>query len=176
VSATAAVSAWEYAVRLFEPRPRLYASPLALASQVDPRTSVSDALRLIHQAIVDLVDTDEHDALLVTIPPREGKSTTCARRCPEWLLVDRPELGIAIVSYEAETALRWGRNIKRDIELADGDLPVSIRADSSAAGRWERRKVAGSTASASAVRYQAERLTAWVPIPKLSPKRIYSDT
>ena len=137
MSATAVVSSWEYAARLFEPRPRLYGSPLGLAQTVEPKTGVSDALRLIDQALVDLMDTDEHDALLVTIPPQEGKSTTCARRFPEWLLTDRPELRIAIVSYEAETALRWGRDIKRDIELGGDDLPVTIRDDSSAAGRWE---------------------------------------
>ena len=135
MSATAVVSSWEYAARLFEPKPRRYATPLALARHLDPRTGFSDALRLIDQALVDLMDTDEHDALLVTIPPQEGKSTTCARRFPEWLLTDRPELRIAIVCYEAETALRWGRDIKRDIELAGDDLPVSIRADSSAGGQ-----------------------------------------
>lgn len=78
-----------------------------------------------------------HDSLAVLIAQQEGKSTLVARRFPEWLLVDRPELRIAIVSYESETALRWGRDIKLDIEVAGTDLPISIREDSSAAGRWE---------------------------------------
>ena len=136
MSATAVASAWEYAARLFEPRPRLYPSPLALGQSLDTRTGVSAALRAIDQALVDLIDTDEHDALLVTIPPQEGKSQLCSRRFPEWVLTDRPELPVTIVSYEAEVALRWGRDIKRDIELAGLELPITIRADSSAAGRW----------------------------------------
>jgi hypothetical protein len=137
VSATAVLSPYEYAARLFEPKPRLYPSPLTLARHIDPRTGVSAALNIIDQALVDLVNTDEHDALLVTIPPQEGKSQLCSRRFPEWVLTDRPELPVTIVSYEAEVALRWVRDIKLDIELAGPDLPVTIRPDSSAAGRWE---------------------------------------
>lgn len=132
-----AISPWEYAARQFEPRPRRFASPLALARNLDPRTGSSQALRAIDRALVALVDTDDHDGLLVTIPPQEGKSTTCSRRFPEWVLDHNPEKRVAIVSYEAEKALRWGRDIKRDIELAGTELPISIRADSSAAGRWE---------------------------------------
>ncbi len=132
------ISAFEFAARAFEPRTRRYRSPLALGMHLDPKAGTSAALRLIDQALVDLIDGNrEENALMVFIPPQEAKSTTCARRFPEWLLEHDPSKRIAIVSYEAETALRWGRDIKRDIELAGPDLPISLRADSTAAGRWE---------------------------------------
>src|SRR5579872_5830026 len=134
----AAPSALEYAARLFDPKPRRFPSPLALARHLDPRTGVSDALRLIDRTLVDLVDSDrDENALLVTIPPQEGKSQLCSRRFPEWLLDHDAALRIAVVSYELEIALRWGRDIKRDIEVAGRELPISIRTDSSAAGRWQ---------------------------------------
>jgi hypothetical protein len=82
VSATAIVSAWEYAARLFEPKPRLYSSPLALARHLDPRTGVSAALHAIDQALVDLVDTDEHDALLVTILRRKARVSSAPAGSP----------------------------------------------------------------------------------------------
>jgi hypothetical protein len=48
------------------------------------------------------------------------------------VLEQNPSRWIARVSYEAETALPWGRDIKRDIERAGrDDLPISIRTDGS---------------------------------------------
>jgi predicted phage terminase large subunit-like protein len=132
------LTAYEWAARQFEPRTRRYPSPLALGRHLDPRSSTTAALNLIDQALVDLTDgNSDENALMVSIPPQEAKSTTCCRRFPEWLLEHTPELRVAIVSYELDVALRWGRDIKRDIDLAGPDLPITIRADSSAAGRWE---------------------------------------
>jgi predicted phage terminase large subunit-like protein len=138
------LSAFEHAARFFEPKRRRHASPLALARHLDPRTGRTAALDLIDASLVALADgklaRDDGtvaNALMVSIPPQEGKSTTIARRLPEWLLQDDPGLRIAIVSYEAETALRWGRDIKRDIELAGDELAIPLRDDSQAAGRWE---------------------------------------
>jgi predicted phage terminase large subunit-like protein len=142
--ATAALSPFKWAARQFEPRSRRYPSPLALGRHLDPKSGTTAALNLIDQALVDLVDGHGPDnALMVSIPPQEAKSTTIARRFPEWLLDYDPSLRVVIVSYELETALRWGRDIKRDIELAGADLPITIRADSTAAGRWETPQAGG---------------------------------
>lgn len=138
MSAPAVLDPYEWAARQFEPKPRRYASPLALARYLDPRTGSSTALRLIDQALVDLTDgTRPEQGLMVSIPPQEGKSQLCSRRFPEWVLEHDPAKKIAVVSYEADIALRWGRDIKRDIQVADGDLPIVLRQDSRAAGRWE---------------------------------------
>jgi predicted phage terminase large subunit-like protein len=133
-----AVSAWEYAARQFEPKPRTYVSPLALAKHLDPRTGTSAALRLIDQALVALADGDTpENALLVTIPPQEAKSTTIVRRFPEWLLDNDPACRIAIASYELDTAVRWGRDIRQDIQQSDGKLDIPFRPDATAMARWE---------------------------------------
>jgi predicted phage terminase large subunit-like protein len=139
------LTAYEWAARQFEPRSRRYRSPLALGRHLDPKAGTSAALNLIDQALTDLVDGDApENALMVFIPPQEGKSQLCSRRFPEWLLEHNPELRVAIVSYELDIALRWGRDIKRDIDLAGPDLPITIRADSSAAGRWETPQGGGT--------------------------------
>ena len=93
-------------------------------------TGTSAALNLIDQALVDLIDGNgDENALMVSIPPQEAKiDDVLSRRFPEWLLEHDPELRVAIVSYELDVALRWGRDIKRDIDLAGPDLPITIRA------------------------------------------------
>lgn len=142
-------SPWEYAARWFEPRPRRHATPGALSRALDNRTGTSPALTLIDQALTDLTDGDDHNALMIFMPPQEGKSQRASRRYPEWLLDHNPSLRIAIISYGEDLALRWGRDIKQDITqhpcpnagaCDDADcrgLHIAIRRDSSAAGRWE---------------------------------------
>jgi predicted phage terminase large subunit-like protein len=129
----------EYAARRYEKRARRWARPGDLAAALDPGTRESPALRLIDRELVALADHQvPADALAVFLSPQEGKSQRISRRFPEWLLAHNPALRIAIVSYEAEMATRWGRQIKRDIAHADPRvMDISILADSSAAGRWD---------------------------------------
>jgi predicted phage terminase large subunit-like protein len=129
----------EHAARRFERRARRWALPGDLARALDAGTRDSPALRLVDAELAKLANHQvPADGLAVFMPPQEGKSQRISRRFPEWLLGHDPSLRVVEVSYEAEMATRWGRQIKRDIAHADPRLlDVSIMADSSAAGRWD---------------------------------------
>jgi predicted phage terminase large subunit-like protein len=129
----------EHTARRFEKRARRWARPGDLARALDPGTRDSAPLRLIDAELAALANHRvPADALAVFLSPQEGKSQRISRRFPEWLLAHDPSLRIAVVSYEAEMAVRWGRQIKRDIAHADRSvMDVKIMADSSAAGRWD---------------------------------------
>lgn len=129
----------EWAARHFEPRERRYARPADLARALEPATGDSRPLQIIDRELVRLAEHQvPADALAIACPPQEGKSQRVARRFPEWLLAHDPSLRIAIVSYEQEMAVRWGRQILRDLRQADRRvMDVSVVADSSAAGRWD---------------------------------------
>lgn len=135
---------------MFEPRRRRYATPGLLAKALDDKTGSSPPLEKIDEELIALIDPrSDHNALAVSMPPQEGKSQRCSRRFPEWLLDHDPTLRVAVVSYEQDTAVRWGRDIKMDVALAPcqsreadcrkpcGGLHISIRKDSGAAGRWQ---------------------------------------
>ena len=131
--------AWaDTAAALWNPA-RRYDRPGELAAALDPNTRSSAVLDLVDDALVDLIDgKGGPDALAVFMPPQEGKSQRCSRRLPEWLLDWNPGLRIALVSYEQDTAIRWGRDVKQDVALAGREaLRIDIRRDSQAAGRWE---------------------------------------
>ncbi|WP_326829690.1 phage terminase large subunit [Streptosporangium sp. NBC_01810] len=113
-----------------------------MATDLDPAHRQTAALDLIDRELVDLFDGDGHDRLMVFMPPQEGKSQKISRRTPAWLLSHDPTLRIAIVSYAANKAERWGRQIRRDI-LAHPQLGITLRADSRAAGRWETEQGGG---------------------------------
>jgi predicted phage terminase large subunit-like protein len=99
------------------------------------------ALDLIDRLLARLACGECRKAM-VFMPPQAGKSERCSRRFPLWLLVRDPTARIAIVSYSLELAVRWGRQIKRDIE-ANPSLGITLRQDSQAAGRWQTEQGGG---------------------------------
>jgi predicted phage terminase large subunit-like protein len=135
------VSPWEYAARRFEPRTRRWANPGAMATELDPAYRTTAALDLIDAELEQIAD-GSNDRLMVFLPPQEGKSQKISRRFPAWLLEHDPTLRIAIVSYAADKAVRWGRQIRRDV-LTHTQLGIELRADSRAAGRWETTQGGG---------------------------------
>lgn len=127
----------DHAARAFEPpAPRTWPTPLAMAEALDPATRSSPALHLLADHLATVGDTPG-SRLMWFMPPQEGKSQQVSRRFPAWLLHHDPSLRIVIVSYESERAVRWGRQIKRDVEQHP-ELAARIRLmpDSKAAGRW----------------------------------------
>jgi predicted phage terminase large subunit-like protein len=135
------ITAWEHAARLFEPRVWRWPNPGAMAADLDPTHRTTTALDTIDVELVKVGDGD-NDRLMVFMPPQEGKSQKISRRFPAWLLAHDPTLRIAIVSYAADKAVRWGRQIRRDV-LSYKQLGIELRADSRAAGRWETTQGGG---------------------------------
>jgi hypothetical protein len=68
--------------------------------------------------------------------PQEGKVQRVSCWFPLWLLAQDPTLRIAIVSYAANKAERWGKWIRRMIE-AHPELGITLMADSRAADKYE---------------------------------------
>jgi predicted phage terminase large subunit-like protein len=120
---------------------RRFATPGALARHCESATRQTPALDLIDQAAVDVMDGRVVKQQLAA-PPQTGKSQRISRWTPLWMLTCDPRLRIAIVSAEKELAVRWGRQIKRDLE-AHPELGLTLRQDSQAAGRWETAEGGG---------------------------------
>lgn len=127
---------WEAAARLFErPSPK-WQSPGGMAVELDARTVQTQALDVIDAALVQLVA--EPDArLIISMPPQEGKSQRISRRFPTWVLQRNPATRVAIASYEANVARRWGRAIRDDIGAHGDRLGLAVRSDLSAQHEWQ---------------------------------------
>jgi predicted phage terminase large subunit-like protein len=83
--------------------------------------------------------------LLVTMPPRHGKSELCSHWLPVWTLGLQPDHQVILCSYEAEFAARWGRKCRRSVEALYPLLGTRIVEDSRAAHRWETGHRGGMT-------------------------------
>ena len=88
--------------------------------------------------------------LMVTEPPRHGKSELISKHFPFWYLGLYPHHRIILTSYEADFAASWGRKV-RDLIDEHGDIfGIKIRHDSSAANRWELEEYGGGMVTAGA--------------------------
>ncbi len=87
--------------------------------------------------------------LMVFMPPRHGKSELVSHYFPAWYLGTRPNRRVILTSYEADFAASWGRKV-RDVLVAYGPTVygVRVRADSSAANRWDLADATGGMVTA----------------------------
>jgi predicted phage terminase large subunit-like protein len=116
---------------------RRYPTPGALARAIMPHTRQTPALDAIDRALVELADAPGATGRqMIFVPPQEGKSTRTSCWFPLWLLAQDPSLRIAIVSYNQQKAVRWGRWIRRAIE-ANPDLGIQLMEDSRAVDSYE---------------------------------------
>ncbi|MGQ7788191.1 phage terminase large subunit [Nesterenkonia sp. K-15-9-6] len=130
-------SLWDMVAAHFEPPTRRWATPGHMAVDLDPRTRQTPALELIDAKLRETFETPD-GRLLLSMPPQEGKSQRASRRFPLWALTQNPNLRIAIASYEANIARRWGRAIRDDLtQHADQLGNLRVRDDLAAQHEWQ---------------------------------------
>ncbi|MDD9207859.1 hypothetical protein PU560_15490 [Georgenia sp. 10Sc9-8] len=128
---------FEHAARPFEPPPPpRWATPGELAVELDPKARQTPALVLIDKALVEAHShagraPDHLDA------PAGGKVAAHLTPIPLWALVQNPDLRVAITSYEAGVARRWGRVIRDDVTMNARDLGIRVRDDLAAQHEWQ---------------------------------------
>lgn len=94
-------------------------------------------LLFLNRKLVD-VAAGRIKRLMVSMPPRHGKSELVSRYFPAWYIGTFPNKRIILVSYEADFAATWGRKA-RDLLEEHGPSLFGIRVSgkSSAANRWD---------------------------------------
>jgi hypothetical protein len=75
--------------------------------------------------------------LIVSMPPRHGKSEMCSKYLPTWFLGLNPDKRVILTAYEADFAAEWGRKVRNELQAYGKQLfGVSVSSDSRAADRW----------------------------------------
>jgi predicted phage terminase large subunit-like protein len=103
------------------------------------RWKVASHLAVIQRYLFALIN-DEFDNLIVSMPPRHGKSSFITTAFPGWYLGNFPDNNVIITSYEATLAAHFGRAV-RDMmdEYGQSVFGLSVRSDSRAAADWHLR-------------------------------------
>lgn len=98
-------------------------------------------LDFIAEEIIQL----EHESifLIVTIPPRHGKSQLVSHWTPVWFLKRWPHKHIILCSYQSGIAEDWGGQVRNTFIENQTELGLVISADTKAKGRWQIRGYGG---------------------------------
>lgn len=86
------------------------------------RTRLSVFLANTVQAFVEEDTGNAYDILIIETPPQHGKSMTVTESFPSWYLGKWPDKRVIEVSYNSDTADRFGRRNKEKVERYGGNL------------------------------------------------------
>lgn len=114
-------------------------SPLEQALELDSGFRVRPHLQYLSDKIteaVEKVEQGESQFLIVSMPPRLGKSMTCSFYTPLWTLRKHPEWKHVLVSHDDGLATGFGRQIRRAVE-DHPELGLRIARDAGAVASWE---------------------------------------
>lgn len=110
------------------------ASPADFADKYSPIPWRSTPYqRLIGDAIADAVFAAQASILIIECPPQHGKSAIVSQWTPAWYETLFPRKLVALASYEAGVAARWGQWV-RDTLCEIGT--VQLKGDSKAKDEW----------------------------------------
>lgn len=96
-------------------REALLTNPVVMATGLSPQFSVRPHLRLMGRAYAAL-ERGEYRKLLITCPPRVGKSTVAAQWGPLWWLARHPGDEIMLVSYASSLAQSHAHKVRALIQ------------------------------------------------------------
>jgi len=114
--------------------------PLAQAMELDPIYQARSHLEYLAARIaaaVERVRAGESVQIVVSMPPRSGKSYLISRALPVWLLRLWPSWKFALLSYSLQLATQWSRDVRRFIEAHGARLGLAIAPDAGAVQDWE---------------------------------------
>ena len=74
--------------------------------------------------------------LIVSMPPRHGKSFLLSQWTPVWFLANWPQKQVGLASYAAEFAATWGRNVRNLVTEHQDSLGIAISDDLNRAHQW----------------------------------------
>ena len=104
-------------------------------------------LMYVNQKLVELAE-GKITRLMITLPPRHGKSLLCSLYLPAWYLNKYPDRRVILTSYGDDYAAEWGRRIRDLIQNHDQKLGIRIDRKSQAADRWDLEGTPGGLKTA----------------------------
>lgn len=113
-------------------RPR---SPAELSARLIPDYRVTPTIQLISDELVRAVEKPDARVIL-TCPPRTGKSVLVSQVFPVWLLARDPDCEIIVKSYGDDLAEEHSAAARRMVAENADLVGITLAADKKAVGRW----------------------------------------
>lgn len=133
------MSTWAEVEQAYRAGPQAQSSPMNLARHIDPAYKIRQHLQYLSSrlsAAVRDVENGTSRYLMVSMPPRMGKSQLTSVYLVLWLLIRHPEWPIGMMSHSPSLAISWGRAVRRIIEDKQS-LGIQIAHDAGAVSEWQ---------------------------------------
>ena len=126
-------------------------SPADFASVVEPdRFLCPEHIDYLSQCIAKLTegqllksDGTPYKRLLITMPPRHGKSELTSRYTPAWFIARNPRNRVILASYEADFAAEWGGKVRDLLAEHATFLGVHLNPTTKARDSWRTQAGGG---------------------------------
>lgn len=121
---------------------------IATDEQYDPNWH--HELTAQHLEHIEKYGDRDYKILILTVPPRHGKSRECSIDFPAWYLGRNPSKEIIITSYSADLAVGFGGKTRDKVDSLQfkAIFPnVRLKTDEKAKGRWSTNKGGGYVAA-----------------------------
>ena len=104
---------------------------------------------MVLQSVKDSLEEDKDVRIILTVPPRHGKSESATKKFPAWILGLHPEWPIIVSSYSSELAVDFGQGTRDIMQSQEYQkiFKTRLRADTKAKGRWMTEEGGGYTAT-----------------------------
>lgn len=92
-----------------------------------------------HLEQIEFFGDRDYKILVLSVPPRHGKSQQCSIDFPAWFLGRNPDKEIIIASYSADLAQDFGGKTREKVDSQEFKAifpEIRIRADEKAKGKW----------------------------------------
>jgi predicted phage terminase large subunit-like protein len=87
--------------------------------------------------LLEEIERGDITRLIITMPPRHGKSMTVTESFPSWFIGRNPERRVIEVSYGSELAQRFGLNNRRKIEEFGKDIfGIQVSSENASKTNW----------------------------------------
>jgi predicted phage terminase large subunit-like protein len=115
-------------------------SPIDQAMELDPKYVVRPHLQYLSDRLKNAVEDVKNGInrkIMVSMPPRTGKSEMISRFFPVWLLRINSSWKITLLSYAPVLARGWSLSIRRVIEQHGVEFGVQVARDAGAIEDWQ---------------------------------------
>lgn len=115
------------------------ASPLQQALELEEGYRAQPHLKYLSARLVQAVrdvERGKNRKLIVSMPPRAGKSTMTSLYAPLWMMRRHPEWKYVLTAHDGTLSGGWASEIRTFIE-DNPSLGIALKYDSGARGRWK---------------------------------------
>lgn len=96
-------------------------------------------LELINRKFLEFtkaIERMESPRMVLTVPPRHGKSEYISKHCPPWVVGKHPDWPVILVSHSFDFARTWGRKAKEIFEQCGQYFGQSVAPSAQSAHDW----------------------------------------